>query len=553
MFQIILLALIFFNQISCNLLAPNEDPHAIDKYTIDYMSPCRWDTLIEDFNETNNGTFLSFGQDTQCFVPNPKLKLGTGDSEQDKNLLENTLVDTLDEAVHLLSDVLDGYCILYRNGFWTYRYCPGNEIVQLHNDSSDPQTLSYILGRAKPELDRREFQLLYNELGYYVSEIVGMGDICDVTGAHRLVEVQYVCGETHGIANIQWIRETKICQYEMQISVPELCNLELLSKNEDKKTANHLQCVRYDTQYENNENNIIDLLARYDPIFLGYGIYFLQSLDSHKRDTLMYTQNNLTGEIPKEIFGKFGKAFNRMINQKMLIAPDGNIVSNGDVFTWMSEIFDISGKMISKISIHVTALGKAELQIDNEMILNEPNNFISYENKKANLVHLFESEVHNTNDKQDKKEDEEEETAEESASVVVKLANNKEIQITATRTGDKRMITLEALQGEANFELLTSEDRELMLSVILHAAELQPIVQNLDLEDFFIDARRYDDTILFEYSNGEEAEQDDEISSTETRTQTVYETRVISQDESVESATNPPDKIEEEYIEHDEL
>lgn len=559
MFKIVLLTLIYLHQISCNLLAPNEDPHAIDKYTIDYMSPCRWDTLVDDFKKPNNGTFLAFGEDTQCFIPNPKQGSTFGDSDQDRFLLQNALENTLSEAVHLLSDVLDGYCILYRNGFWTYRYCPGNEIVQLHNDSTDPQTLSYTLGRAKPELDRREFQLLYNELGYYVSEIVGMGDICDVTGAHRLVEVQYVCGETHGIANIQWIRETKICQYEMQISVPELCNLELLSKNEDKKTANHLQCVRYDTQYENNENNnIIDLLARYDPVFLGYGIYFLQSLDSHKRDTLMYTQSNLTDEIPKEIYGKFGKAFNRMINQKMLIAPDGNTVSNGDIFTWISEIFDISGNIISKISIHVTALGKAELQIDNDLIFSEPSNFISYENKKTDLAHLFESEVHDTNVKEEVTQGDPEETTDSSASVIVKLANNKDIKITATRTGDKRMISLEALQEDANFELLSYEDRELMLNVILHADELQPIVGNLDLEDFFIDARRYDDTILFEYSTGEEKEEQEEIgstetSSTETHTQTVYETHVISQDDPVESDIKISDKIEEEYIEHDEL
>lgn len=550
MFRIFLSAFIYFNQISCNLLAPNEDPHAIDKYTIDYMSPCRWDTLLDDFKKPDNGTFLTFGQDTQCFIPNTERDSSSGNSQQDKDNLQNTLEDTLNEAVHVLSEVLDGYCIIYRNGFWTYRYCPGNELVQLHNDSMDPQTLSYTLGRAKPELDRREFQLLYNELGYYVSEIVGMGDICDVTGAHRLVEVQYVCGETHGIANIQWIRETKICQYEMQISVPELCNLELLSKNEDKKTANHLQCVRYDTQYENNESNIIDLLARYDPIFLGYGIYFLQSLDPYKRDTLMYTQSNLTGEIPKEIFGRFGKAFNRMINQKMLIGPDGNTVVNGDVFTWMSEIFDISGDVISKISIHVTALGKAELQIGNDLIFNEPGNFVSYESKTRNLAHLFGGDVQETNDNQEDQQDDG-----LSVSTIVKLANNKDIKITATSIGDKKILSLEALNKDANFELLSDDDREKMLDIILHSDDLQPIIGNLDLEDFFIDAKRYDDTILFEYTDGtdpkeieetgetqETHETEEEITSTETQTQTVYETRVMSDN-----------KKEEEYIEHDEL
>lgn len=315
-------------------------------------------------------------------------------------------------------------------------------------------------------------------------------------------------------------------------------------------SANHLQCVRYDTQYENNESNIIDLLARYDPIFLGYGIYFLQSLDPYKRDTLMYTQSNLTGEIPKEIFGRFGKAFNRMINQKMLIGPDGNTVVNGDVFTWMSEIFDISGDVISKISIHVTALGKAELQIGNDLIFNEPGNFVSYESKTRNLAHLFGGDVQETNDNQEDQQDDG-----LSVSTIVKLANNKDIKITATSIGDKKILSLEALNKDANFELLSDDDREKMLDIILHSDDLQPIIGNLDLEDFFIDAKRYDDTILFEYTDGTDPKEieetgetqethktEEEITSTETQTQTVYETRVMSDN-----------KKEEEYIEHDEL
>ncbi|SMN20346.1 similar to Saccharomyces cerevisiae YDR057W YOS9 ER quality-control lectin [Maudiozyma saulgeensis] len=547
--------------VSANLLAPNEDPNAIDKYTIDYMSPCRWDSLFPDKSAgVNNGTFLEFGEDTLCFIEDNKKKSDSGDVDQDSKSLQDALQNTLDKAVNVLSDILDGYCIIYNNGFWTYRYCPGNEIVQLHNDSSDPQTLLYTLGKAKPDIKNREFQLLYNELGYYVSEFVGMGDICDVTGAHRLVEVQYVCGETHGIATIQWIRETKICQYEMQISVPELCDLELLSKNEDKKTANHLKCVRYDDQYGKTDKNMIDLLAEYDPTFLGYGIYFLQSLDENKRDTLMYTSDDLSGEIPKETFDRFGKAFNRMINQKMLVSPNGSPVVNGDIFTWMSEIFDITGTVISKLSIHVSEIGKAELHLDNDLLFPEPSNFVAYQSKTQNLAYLFQNEVtegiSNNNYDGDDIPDNYEQS---SVSVTLKLANNKDVKITATRDGDKRVISLEALNPDANFELLNDQDRERLLDVILNSEELSPIMGQLGIGDFELQSARFDDTVLFEYSNLDDIDELlnegengnpfspdvipslEETSSTETRTQVIYETHVISE----EGSTDPSEeKIE---------
>ncbi|CAB4253105.1 similar to Saccharomyces cerevisiae YDR057W YOS9 ER quality-control lectin [Maudiozyma barnettii] len=550
LFCLYLLILYISQYVSANLLAPNEDPNAIDKYTIDYMSPCRWDSIFPDTRlNINNGSFLEFGEDTLCFIEDKRKNPDLEEIDQNSKTLQDLLHNTLDNAVNVLSEVLDGYCIIYNNGFWTYRYCPGNDIVQLHNDSSDPQTLLYTLGKSKPDIKDRDFQLLYNELGYYVSEFVGMGDICDVTGAHRLVEVQYVCGETHGIATIQWIRETKICQYEMQISVPELCDLELLSKNEDKKTANHLKCVRYDDQYGKTDKNIIDLLAEYDPTFLGYGIYFLESLDENKRDTLMYTSDDLTNEIPKEIFDRFGKAFNRMINQKMLVSPNGNPVVNGDIFTWMTEIFDITGTVISKLSIHVSELGKAELHLDNDLLFTEPSNFVSYQSKTQNLAHLFQNEASGSvSDNYKHEEDDNSRDDESSISVVLKLANNKDVRITASRQGDRKVLALEALNSDANFELLNDQDRERLLDVILNSDELKPIVGQLGLEDFELQSARFDDTVLFEYSNSDETDElfeevennkssnsDDilplgKIPDTETRTQIVYETHVISED-----------------------
>lgn len=390
---------------TATLLTLDVDPIASEKYTINYVSSCRWDDLYDSSNSKYNGRFFQFGEDTQCFIPNI-VKNSTFDNLRNSSIMsEDLLRNTIETGVKMISDTLDGYCIVYHNGFWTYRYCPGKDLVQLHNDTLDPQTLVYVLGKAEADIKDRDFQLLNNEVGYYISELLGMGDVCDVTGAHRLVDVQYVCGETHGAATIQWIRETKICQYVMQIALPDLCKLELLAKNEDKKTATQIDCVKRDNDLKKYDRNIIDLLAEFDPIFLGYGVYLLQPIAGGKRNALLYTDvlnNDNLNEVPRKVYDKFGKAINRLITQRKLSLSDGTVVVNGDSFTWMSEIFDINGTFITMLSIYVSPLGKAELILDNDLVFPGPDNFISYESKTGSLRELFESENDNQAKKQEK-------------------------------------------------------------------------------------------------------------------------------------------------------
>ncbi|GMM58378.1 Yos9 protein [Maudiozyma humilis] len=489
------------------LLAPQGDPNAAIKYTVNYVSSCRWDTLIDAYSEANNGSIFQFGSDTQCLIPDAKKSGDARSDAQDAQDLQIMLAETLDLSVQILSSTLDGYCFLYNNGFWTYRYCPGNDLIQLHNDTSDPQTLIYTLGKSKPDVEDREFQLLYNDVGYYVSEIVGMGDICDVTGTPRLVEVQYVCGDAHGGATIQWIRETKTCQYELQITVPQLCALELLSKNEDKKNAVHLNCLRSEAPELNVNGNVIDVLAEYDPLFLGYGIYFLQPINEGHRTVLMYSGELDANNVTQETFDKFGKAFNRLINQRMLIAPNGEYIVNGDVFSWMAQVVDIQGREISMLSIYVSSNGKANLYMNDNMKFDGPGNFVMFQSKADSFQRVADDD--DTVEEGDETNvDSNADTDAHSARFVVKLSEGKEIGVSVRLQDGKQYIALVALQEAANFELLNEYERQRIISFVFESAEVKSVLGDVDRDDFHLDAARYDDTVLFEYvsedvSNGQ--------------------------------------------------
>lgn len=496
------------------LPAPQGDPNSVNKYTIDYVSSCRWDSLLE----ADNGTVINFGSDTQCLIPDPHKTDDTNTGTENAQDMQALMAETLDLSVQILSSTLDGYCFLYINGFWTYRYCPGNDIIQLHNDTSDPQTLIYTLAKSKPNVEDREFQLLFDDVGYYVSEIVGMGDICDVTGAPRLVEVQYVCADVHGGATILWIRETKTCQYELQIAVPQLCALELLSKNEDKKNAIHLECLKSEKEQQKNQGNVIDTLAEYDPIFLGYGIYFLQPINKDHRDVLMYSGELDVANITQDTFDMFGKAFNRLINQRMLIAPSGEHVVTGDVFNWMSKIVDLQGREITMMSIYVSKNGKANIYMNNEMSFSGPDNFSLFQSKKDSVMTLAENEkdVVETNTSAINEND----TEENGARFVIKLAEGKEIGVSVRLHDGKQYISLVALQEGANFELLNEYDRQRILDFVFESDEVKSILGDIDVESFQLEAARYDDTVLFEYTSPDlHSEEREQAANMEDRTE----------------------------------
>lgn len=375
-----------------SLLAPIEDPIVSNKYLISYIDEGNWsDRILNNQSVMNSGYIVNMGGDLECFIQNASTQLNDvlENSDEYSNSEKTALLtNTLNQGVTTIFDKLNERCIFYQAGFWIYKYCPGIEFVQFHGKVNTQtgeivnrdESLVYRLGKPKTKLDEREFELLYDDVGYYISEIIGSGDTCDVTGTERMVEIQYVCGGSNsGPATIQWVRETKICVYEAQVTIPELCNLELLAKNEDQKNASPILCR---TPNESKiDSNSIDLITEYDPIFLGSGVYFLRPFNTDERVKLMVTDNAMSNwdVITDTYYQKFGNAINKMLSLRLVSLPNGHILQPGDSCVWLAEVVDIKDQLQTILSLNILNSQRAEIFFNKTFTFNEENgNFISY-------------------------------------------------------------------------------------------------------------------------------------------------------------------------------
>ncbi|KAL4883672.1 glucosidase II beta subunit-like protein-domain-containing protein [Aspergillus karnatakaensis] len=188
------------------------------------------------------------GQRYLCQIPvvedsdNNRTKEEVNEDEERKELARAT-----DRGLELLSE-MEGRCLYYISGWWSYSFCYMNQVKQFHALSSgggipnyppmeDHTTHSFVLGKfpredgqeeddndAKPgkiPTDLAELQTMGGSR-YLVQHLEG-GDRCDLTGKNRRIEVQFHCNP-HSTDRIAWIKELHTCSYLMLIYTPRLCN-----------------------------------------------------------------------------------------------------------------------------------------------------------------------------------------------------------------------------------------------------------------------------------------------------------------------------------------
>ncbi|KAF8455670.1 glucosidase II beta subunit-like protein-domain-containing protein [Terfezia claveryi] len=186
-------------------------------------------------------------------------------------LEEKELARATTRGWELLNE-MDGKCLYFISGWWSYSFCYGNEIKQFHQlpagsgstglpPKEDPGTASYVLGRVEgggnsaggpggvgangqgparkgPAGEGTELQGS-GELRYLVQKMGG-GTICDITGKERRIEVQYHCNPS-STDRIGFVKEVSICCYLMVVYTPRLCNdVAFLPPSEGR--ANMVKC-----------------------------------------------------------------------------------------------------------------------------------------------------------------------------------------------------------------------------------------------------------------------------------------------------------------------
>jgi len=132
----------------------------------------------------------------------------------------------------ILKDFFEGrYCIQGGTGWWKHEFCYGKHVTQFHEDKSGKVTI--VLGvwntakhlewisnnpkkQPKPLEERKTLTHFYSS-----------GDLCDVSGKQRFVEVRLKCAESQAHPNsvALYLVEPKPCEYKLVVESPLLCSL----------------------------------------------------------------------------------------------------------------------------------------------------------------------------------------------------------------------------------------------------------------------------------------------------------------------------------------
>jgi protein OS-9 len=210
-------------------------------------------SVLGDRKETYERMMLH-DQEYLCSVPIVETPPRNETSEAEARVEEKKeLARATDRGWELLKD-LEGNCLFYIEGWWSYSFCYNSEVTQFHHlppqsgrsafppqrDSTTPQ---FVLGRAKRHKQSKEgergkgievhksqksaaspgTELQVKGDTRYLVQKMGDGTICDLTGKPRRIEVQYHCNP-HVNDRIGQITEETTCSYKMVIFTPRLCN-----------------------------------------------------------------------------------------------------------------------------------------------------------------------------------------------------------------------------------------------------------------------------------------------------------------------------------------
>lgn len=243
-----------------------------------------------------------------CTIPIVDIPLKNETSEAEARAAEQKeLARATDRGWELLQE-LDGQCLYFVSGWWTYAFCYNSEITQFHQlapqpgkplipPQRDPTTKQFVLGKAKGkesredewgnQIDVRKGKEAYEppktelqvkgDTKYLVQKMEG-GTTCDLTGKPRRVEVQFHCNP-HVTDRIGYIKEVTTCSYLMVVYTPRLCNdVAFMPQKENK--AHSITCrsivpedeISYRAELKSLENELdtsSQTTSKPAPIYVG--------------------------------------------------------------------------------------------------------------------------------------------------------------------------------------------------------------------------------------------------------------------------------------------
>ncbi|PNS18181.1 hypothetical protein CAC42_3626 [Sphaceloma murrayae] len=208
----------------------------------------------ETADDYQHEALIMNGQKYLCSIPMVRSEKAQAENATlTQSELERELERANNRGWELLQE-MQGRCVYYYSGWWSYRYCFNQGVKQFHQlppqpgmpmhpPVEDPSVPGFDLGNMEgtikaddidegKELSQKLTSLAAaksvgalktrGETKYLVQKLEG-GTVCDLTGQKRKIEVQFHCSPSAN-DHIAYIKELATCTYLMVINTPRLCS-----------------------------------------------------------------------------------------------------------------------------------------------------------------------------------------------------------------------------------------------------------------------------------------------------------------------------------------
>ncbi|CAH2352097.1 protein OS-9 homolog [[Candida] railenensis] len=236
-------------------------------------------------------------RDYLCYIP--QVEINDTSILVDENA--QPTADLLGKAVRILnSSFSTKECVFaygFNGGYFTFAYCFGDKVIQYHENMEyfiktkkhKPENPDFIFVLGKFEgsnfketkienqcnwkekdserLNPKEFQINddtinpFNQKNVhstqkFIEHTLTDGGICDWTGEPRTIDIIYKCDPKRG-GNIHVIdvNEIKTCEYQMVISVPQLCQLKEFQPSKVEDEVIEIGCKEIEVHEEHENGN----------------------------------------------------------------------------------------------------------------------------------------------------------------------------------------------------------------------------------------------------------------------------------------------------------
>ncbi|XP_031552840.1 endoplasmic reticulum lectin 1-like isoform X2 [Actinia tenebrosa] len=127
----------------------------------------------------------------------------------------------------LTRDFLNGdYCLQGGTGWWKYELCYGKRVLQFHVDEEHGGRTDVLLGKWNKEEHIKWIRSKKTKTVGYAVHLYSGGDICDLTGKPRQVQVRLRCKESTHLQEVSlYLMEPEVCHYILGVESPIICPL----------------------------------------------------------------------------------------------------------------------------------------------------------------------------------------------------------------------------------------------------------------------------------------------------------------------------------------